>query len=548
MTDNSYAIILCGGKINYSNLPIATNVSNAMIPVNGKPVISWILNDLIKKDFKNIIIVLQDNNRQLYEFVNWVYKNKINLQFAFVQETGTIVNSFYRGLQLINNADSVTVILGDTLILDNISSNKEDFIFVSDKYDDSLNWCLAEIDKDNVINRYYDKEKINKSGLKALTGYYKFNDLAYLKKCCEESLTASKKEISSILDLYRKKYFIYAKDAFEWYDFGHINNFLNAKRNLLVSRYFNSLNINEIYGTIEKKSTNIEKLNDELFWYENIPDDLKVIIPRVLERKETEKDVTLKIEYYGYPNLAELYLFGNFDIEIWKNTIKNLFDTIKIFRNHPAKISYDDCYSMYWEKIEQRLELLKNQDGEITKLLNAEAMIINGKFYKNFPLIKEQIKEKCLKLCETSIGSLIHGDFCLSNILYDVNNQIIRLIDPRGRFGKQSVYGDLRYDVAKLRHSIVGKYDYIISDLFHIKRSNDGYEIEIYADSEKDNIAEYFDKLLIESGFNLNEIKLIEATLFLSMLPLHQDNPERQTIMYFTAIELFNELINNLNN
>ena len=43
-------IILCGGEINYSDLPISTNQTNAMIPVNGKPVIGWIIDDLIEKD------------------------------------------------------------------------------------------------------------------------------------------------------------------------------------------------------------------------------------------------------------------------------------------------------------------------------------------------------------------------------------------------------------------------------------------------------------------------------------------------------------------
>ena len=63
----------------------------------------------------------------------------------------------------------------------------------------------------------------------------------------------------------------------------------------------------------------------------------------------------------------------------------------------------------------------------------------------------------------------MHGDFCFSNILYDFKSQSIKVIDPRGLSGdgkEQSIYGDLRYDVAKLAHSVIGKYDFIIAGRF----------------------------------------------------------------------------------
>ena len=55
-------------------------------------------------------------------------------------------------------------------------------------------------------------------------------------------------------------------------------------------------------------------------------------------------------------------------------------------------------------------------------------------------------------------GSIMHGDFCLSNILYDLRSRICKLLDPRGSFGASGIYGDPRYDVAKLYHSVYGLY------------------------------------------------------------------------------------------
>ena len=46
-----------------------------------------------------------------------------------------------------------------------------------------------------------------------------------------------------------------------------------------------------------------------------------------------------------------------------------------------------------------------------------------------------------------------------------ISNQTIKIIDPRGHDhnGKNTIYGDLRYDLSKLTHSLIGPYDFIIA-------------------------------------------------------------------------------------
>jgi hypothetical protein len=52
----------------------------------------------------------------------------------------------------------------------------------------------------------------------------------------------------------------------------------------------------------------------------------------------------------------------------------------------------------------------------------------------------------------------------------------------------------------------------------------------------------HFDNL-IQNKWNLNEIKLIEGLLFISMLPLHKDHFERQLAFYSIGIQLLNEVL-----
>jgi hypothetical protein len=56
-------------------------------------------------------------------------------------------------------------------------------------------------------------------------------------------------------------------------------------------------------------------------------------------------------------------------------------------------------------------------------------------------------------------------------------------------------------------------------------------------------IAKYFDEVIVKYWYNIEKIKLVEALLFLSMIPLHSDNKSRQLAMFCIAIQKFNEII-----
>ena len=139
--------------------------------------------------------------------------------------------------------------------------------------------------------------------------------------------------------------------------------------------------------------------------------------------------------------------------------------------------------------------------------------------------------------------TFIHGDLFLGNILFDSTSKIFKFIDPRGNFGDVGIYGDTKYDIAKLRHSFVGNYDFIVADLFTINYNDEvGWDFKILNEKYHEQISNYFDLELEKNGYDLNQIKFIEALLFISMVPLHSDNIKRQQAMYLTGILKLNEL------
>ena len=52
----------------------------------------------------------------------------------------------------------------------------------------------------------------------------------------------------------------------------------------------------------------------------------------------------------------------------------------------------------------------------------------------------------------------------------------------------------------------------------------------------------------IKKNWNIDEIKMIEGLLFISMLPLHRDNFERQLVFFSIGIKRLNEIFANKGN
>ena len=143
------------------------------------------------------------------------------------------------------------------------------------------------------------------------------------------------------------------------------------------------------------------------------------------------------------------------------------------------------------------------------------------KLYDTFPNSRQlylQLSHYLSEYIPTHLGA-IHGDPVFTNILQTETQ--IKFIDMRGKQGDElTIFGDIYYDYAKIYQSILG-YDFILNDL------------------EIDNVYVSSFKSIFESRFTLEElnyIKLITASLFFTLLPLHQYSKEKFE-KYFKIIE-----------
>jgi len=533
-------LILSAGCVTPDIGSMFGEIPSGMIPVNGKPAISWIIDELVEQGFRAFLISVGFKKEMIKEFISRKYSAKCDIRFIEVDYRLAPGNSIIAALDHVTSND-ILIVLGDTIFKEKISL-VDNFVYTSPDFIEPTKWCLVELDGKGNIGKLYDKTDIEGvSGLKALIGVYYLKNMSLLRNIVKKLDTSSRIEISRILELYRQFENIACIECNGWLDIGHLDKYYKAKMVLANSRYFNDLEVDHFLGSITKKSLNKEKLINEIRWYTELPKEISILAPRILDY-EVDDDPYIKMEYYGYPTLSELFVYGDLHIKIWEEIIKKLIKILRLFLRYKGDFCSNDYSLVYIKKTLDRVKEAASEDTDFREIFSYEKISLNGESLLNFSALFPFIEREVRRLCDDAgkNNCLIHGDFCFSNILFDLRSGVIRLIDPRGIWG-ESAYGDLRYDVAKLRHSVAGKYDLIINDFFSITRYGSSFEMAIHAKRAHEGVRQVLDNC-IEQYWDLNQVKLIEGLLFISMIPLHKDNKHRQLAMYCTGLKLLNEV------
>ena len=313
----------------------------------------------------------------------------------------------------------------------------------------------------------------------------------------------------------------------------------------LVARAYNRFETNLPAGIITKISKE-ERLRDEGLYYAAINGqhpNQAIYFPRFIDGGfHAGFDYWIKLEYLRYPTLSDLVL-GKSDYPTWwdsvfrdLSTVLGEWDTVK--DPQPGKNEY--ARDMYINKTQN--EYRKFYHGwhhKIGNLFNEKGISINNRPYLNYEIIWPEIRDYIEQNMLDYESVLIHGDCCFSNILY--GEGVVRFIDPRGSFGKPGVYGDRRYDIAKLYHSVDGMYELIINDRFDATVNGVvDLELNFHYPKEAEKAKTEFEKHFFPK-YNQKHAKILQGCIYIGMCARHYDSLARQIIMYATGVRLLNE-------
>ncbi len=308
-------------------------------------------------------------------------------------------------------------------------------------------------------------------------------------------------------------------------DISVIGNFIQCITGNFDSRYFNSLKGNEY--TIIKSSSDIKKIKSEYTFYHLLPEDMKFWFVMPFNYQETCDSASYTMERLHMTDLAIKWVHGSMDEVEFSELMDKYF---YFFSSRHAKKCPEAEYkghanALYVEKVNDRIENLKKlpEYRKLKVLLEASTDTCIDTLVNKYFELKNKIEKQVDYPQELVIG---HGDPCFSNALYNKSTKTLKFIDPKGALAEEQLWTNPYYDVAKLSHSVCGRYDFFNNGLYDIKINPEfSYELEIPFDNS--GFVKIFRDKVEKNGFDYLSVRIYEASLFLSMLPLHIDNPHK---------------------
>lgn len=515
------------------------------LPAVIYPVAQRIMFDYLYEQYAeisgNIKVVCYENSNEVVRKLS-LYGEKVSVKI--LPELKDLGYTIYEGLE--NESGPVIINFADTIVMDNISGYKGDCFYYSEDYiSDSWTFFTMQNEKFTSI---IDKKPAELQGIKGklFAGVFRITQPQILRKCLEDSLSNPQREISTFyqaLNEYNKLFPMTALYAREWCDIGHADKYFSSRLEV-SAREFNYITVDRNRGTLCKTSDNKDKLINEIKWYLKLPAELEYAHPRIFSYSTHYEKPYVMMEYYSYHTVHELFLYGDMNFQQWQDIFSRIYFVCKDFRRYTANGENirSSIEEMYLTKTLQRLETLR--DNKNFSNFFSKPVKINGEKYFSLDevitLLKKYIPEL---LCKCEKFTIIHGDLCFTNIMIDPNLQFIKLIDPRGSFGAYDIYGDPDYDLAKLFHSIDGKYDFIIKNMFTVNADIQNASVEYkICDGERNyDLIKMFREIFSP---DMKRVRLIEALLFLSMIPLHNESLKHQLAMLGTGITLLDKSIN----
>ena len=517
------AVVLAGGRATRLG-PLTAQMNKALVSVGQRPILGYQLEALRNYDVNDVTIVVSPGQvDQVSDFVHRSHaglRQRINI---VVQETPLgPAHALGVGLrQTLDHGGPIFVLMADTFFepLELHDARPDDWVGVEFPptkrgwcYWDWKEWVEGETESHEVA-----------------VGLYRFNDRERLEdavqSACMDSRGNGEYPMAPVLNAYGG---LRRQRIASWHDVGDVKALSHARRHNFLSRSFNHLSLDQFGRVIKIVS---EDQVDEINMLVARP-GIKSIWPEVYDAKVT----SVAMEFIDLPTLAELYLFWPGLPDMWAYILQDFHARMQVGLwlepRHGGAAARAE--RMYCEKMMARFNEWEHP------VKKHEVLRINDITYRaGEPLLAKFHRYLKLDVAPNAELASIHGDLNFSNILYSLGTGTFKLVDPRGNWGGEGWAGDQRYEIAKLRYSYADHFCSITHGLFECYQDEEEITLRFGPEREEERLA--MDRVLLQFGYDIRHIKAIEASIFLSAMPLH-DGLE-QVALYAQGVKLANEVL-----
>ncbi len=477
-----YIIVQAGGK--GSRLKhLTTNKPKALVPIENKPMLFHLFH---KYPDKRFIIIADYKGEVLHEYLD-VFA-EVQYQIVDASGTGTCAG-IKQAMDLIPDKEPFLLVWSDLVLPEGLQLPKgyggqedgapeKDYVGISQTF--QCRWSFKD-------GRFMEESSVDQG----VAGFFLFT---------EKEKMRSVPESGELVRWMQQENMMFNEIGLAGTkEFGLLEEYERLERERC--RPFNRITIDQDRVIKEGITDQGRRLADrECAWY----------------KKAGRMDIPLLPKLYGTDPLIMERIDGKNIYEYIlsqdeKRTIlRKLVDSLRLL-HHAEQMPADkfSCMEAYFGKTYDRIRNLR----DLIPLAKEERIVVNGRSCRNIFFQKRRLEQRLKELsgkCEAFC--FIHGDCTFSNLMLRRDGSPV-LIDPRGYFGYTELYGDPRYDWAKLYYSIVGNYDRFNMKDFQLRI--EGKEIGLAIES---NGWEEMEEDFFEMTQTIpEEIKLLHGVIWLSL-------------------------------
>ncbi|MGM3173956.1 hypothetical protein [Dickeya lacustris] len=324
-------------------------------------------------------------------------------------------------------------------------------------------------------------------------------------------------------------------------DLAKIRDFLSFTSGSTATRHFNEIKGDAYYYT--KCSADKKKMLAEYSFYNLVPEAMRPWLIQTFGYEETTDQASYKMMRYYLADAALQWVHGAFDFDTFVPFAERLLFFIAERPQKACSVeqSAKDANTLFVKKLNERIDaLLEMKEGQrINNLMISTSEDLDIRALRDRYLKLYQQHEKAFAFNYQVVG---HGDPCFSNVLYDQQRYLMKLIDPKGAVTEEGLWTHPLYDLSKVSHSVMGDYDFINNGLYNVGFSDDNRMQLNIKHTNHEKLKSEFIRQVIAMGHDPKIMRLGEASLFLSMLPLHIDYPNKVVAFILTAKHILDEI------
>jgi|TARA_B110000483_G_scaffold241534_1_gene324808 hypothetical protein len=508
-----------GGRNSYSK-----DFVKGLLPYKNKALICYIIESLPKN--LEIIVAVGFKENIYREFLPMAYPNRVFTFVSVEPYQGKGSGPGYSLLCCEKYLDNPFYLIPSDAYVDPqtpLPNRDFDWIGLGSAFDDKLSsYCLAETNKKNQVIKFIDKEENPNPNLKnnVFTGIaFIHNHNNFFEGLKTKNLIKNERQVSSGFENLISKG-LKAYPLISWKDLG---------TSLLYEHY-----------ALSDKSQNLLKprektfiINKKIFKYF---EDQEIVAEKIIRTNQL-KPLTPKIidqgkNFFSYEMVPGHLLSEETSEPLFENFLnkcqKTLFNPIKVNKEEKENFQ-DQCIYFYKDLTLRRVEeYLKKYPN------HSKSHKINGEDCPDFETLWSKIPWEELR---QGIPSHFHGDFQPENIICSPRE--IKLIDWRQNFTKDTPFGDVYYDLSKLKHALIINGQMIREERYSIDILSNKVQLSYLIKSNLFNFLKILNKFSKKNDYSIKKIDLLTGIIYLRIASLY--DTDYSNFLYFLGIHFLSK-------